>query len=593
LVSDPSPAGGAAGELSLPALRLFSFAIPCPRLQPANLLATLQAIARASRWVIACGIVVFWRLGYASLLDPDEAHYAELTREMVRAKSWLVPLLDGRPFIDKPVLFHWLQAASVALLGESEFAVRLPTALAAVGVFFLTRWLGATLFGARTGEWAALMFATIPATFALANVALFDMVFTLFLFGAVACLTVAACRPSSSLVVQIAGFVLLALAVMTKGPIALVLVALWAGVIWWLSPPTRVLLGRANWVLGVGLVLIVSAPWFVWMYLTFGRQFVDGYLLAGNVWYFTQPQRFSGREISYTYYVRVFLAAFFPWSLLIFGRAAQWAKDRGGDDRAAEEGFLWAWIAVIVAFFTIARFKLDHYIFPAAPAVAIVGARAWIAAAAARDKNTPITWSIAGIGATMVVASIVCAATMYRLGLELDWTAALLPIVLGVSGVALVGYLVAVRAAPSTPAAVVAALLAAYAIVVVVGFPVLERTRPVASIGRRIAARTSPTDLVAIYRLERWRASLRYYVKRPVTRLEEPSELRAFLAKDRRVVMLRRDFEALKAMGFPLEELYRRRGVIGTSGRVLRRQRWDFVLIATITSDSVQVPKPR
>src|SRR5215470_8331229 len=105
------------------------------------------------RWVAIAWIVVFWRLGYSSLLDPDEAHYAELTREMLRSGSWLVPLLDGRPYIDKPVLFHWFQGASVWLLGESEFAARLPSALAALALFGVVRWAGAVLVDAETGEW--------------------------------------------------------------------------------------------------------------------------------------------------------------------------------------------------------------------------------------------------------------------------------------------------------------------------------------------------------------------------------------------------------------------------------------------------------
>ena len=102
-------------------------------------------------------------------MDPDEAHYAELTREMLQAGNWLVPLLDGLPYIDKPVLFHWLQGASMTLLGQSEFAARLPSAIAALGLFALTRWVGIALFGAAAGEWGAVMFATIPATFFLAS----------------------------------------------------------------------------------------------------------------------------------------------------------------------------------------------------------------------------------------------------------------------------------------------------------------------------------------------------------------------------------------------------------------------------------------
>src|SRR5258708_1434390 len=106
----------------------------------------LGRVARWLRWLAACWIVVFWRLGWLSLLDPDEAHYAELTREMMRSRSWLVPLLDGLPYIDKPVLFHWLQALFIRILGETELAVRIPSACAAVALFGVTRWVGGEFF---------------------------------------------------------------------------------------------------------------------------------------------------------------------------------------------------------------------------------------------------------------------------------------------------------------------------------------------------------------------------------------------------------------------------------------------------------------
>jgi 4-amino-4-deoxy-L-arabinose transferase-like glycosyltransferase len=135
------------------------------------------------RWAVVAWIVIFWRLGYTTFLDPDEAHYAQMTREMLHSGSWLVPLLDGHPYIDKPVLFHWLQGLSMLAFGETEFAGRLPSALAAIALSAATYRLGKALFSREVGEWGAIMLATIPATFALASVAIFDMVFTAFLFG--------------------------------------------------------------------------------------------------------------------------------------------------------------------------------------------------------------------------------------------------------------------------------------------------------------------------------------------------------------------------------------------------------------------------
>jgi 4-amino-4-deoxy-L-arabinose transferase-like glycosyltransferase len=93
-------------------------------------------------WAVVIWIIFFWRLGYPSFWDPDEAHYAETSREMLAAHNWLVPIYDGQPFFDKPVLFHWLQMAAFSFLGVSEFAARLVPALAGTALVGCTAWLG-------------------------------------------------------------------------------------------------------------------------------------------------------------------------------------------------------------------------------------------------------------------------------------------------------------------------------------------------------------------------------------------------------------------------------------------------------------------
>src|SRR5262245_49305445 len=133
-------------------------------------------------WSLVLWVVVFWRLGYVSLLDPDEAHYAQLTREMVRARQWLIPTLDGVPFIDKPVLYHWLQAAAEWLFGENEFALRLPSAIAAVALIWTVRRIGQTVANRSVGNRAALFFVTTPLTFALGSIGVFDMLYSALLF---------------------------------------------------------------------------------------------------------------------------------------------------------------------------------------------------------------------------------------------------------------------------------------------------------------------------------------------------------------------------------------------------------------------------
>ena len=538
------------------------------------------------RWIVIAWVVVFWKLGYPSLRDPDEAHYAELTREMLQSGNWLVPLLDGKPFIDKPVLFHWLQGASVLLLGETELAARLPTALAAIALIALTRWVGTVLFGAHVGEWGAIMFATIPATFALSAIALFDMVFATFLFGAVACLLVAATERHPR--VEWAGYGLLTLAVMTKGPVALLLVGLFLGVAIVVSKEARTRVQTLHWKAGVLAVAFASSPWFLWMYWRFGWEFVTAYLLAGNLWYFTQPVEFSGRAISHTFYARAFAGAFFPWSAIAVARGLDVLARGRSVPLKAEEKILWVWVLVVLGFFSLARFKLDHYIFPAAPACCILAAEAWRTAAAERT-SAPLWWTrftVVAIAAVLIVVGSFGAVYLHEINLELPAIAMALPLTLAAGGIILMTQLARRQwTVPPTAVVPVSTLLLAYVVVVGVGFPVLEQTRPTAVVARTLAATTPAVAPVGLYRLERWRASIRYYLGRPIQRLETPDDIRQFLAQPQPVyiVMLRREYDDLRREGAPIHLLTQHRAIVGTSGRGVRRQRWGFLVVATNT----------
>ena len=553
------------------------------------------ALARFSRWSAIVWIVVFWRLGYASLLDPDEAHYAELTREMLHAHSWLVPLLDGRAYIDKPVLFHWLQGLAVALTGESEFAVRLPSAVAALGLFAFVRWVGTRLFNVETGEAGALMLATIPATFALSSVGLVDMVYTLFLFGGVGCLLVAAFAAAPY--AQWCGFGLLALAVMTKGPIALVLVALFFGLSAAISRESRTALVSLDWSRGCALMAAVALPWFGWMWRQFGDQFVSKYLLAGNVWYFTGPAWFPVKAANHMFYVRVFTAAFFPWSFLVLGSVADaWANTRVRAQISVAAMQLWIWLFVVVGFFSVACFKLDHYIFPAAPACCLIAARAWIRAGI--DESWHWTRrAVIAIAGSFVVLGVAGAIALTRIDLGLTSAAFALPFVLVSGGTVMRWQLRGRRWVPRRLMSVpLATLLLTYTGLVALGLPVLERSRPGSSVGRWIAKHVQPGEPVALYRLERFRASTRYYAGRPIGALDDLSSLREFLevGGQKYVVMLRSDFDEARSAGVPIIDVFARSIVVRTSGKGFRRQHWGHIVIATraegdIGPDSIHV----
>jgi 4-amino-4-deoxy-L-arabinose transferase-like glycosyltransferase len=532
-------------------------------------------------WSAVIWIVVFWRLGYLSLQDPDEAHYAELTREMWRARRWLVPLLDGRPYLDKPVFYHWLQGASVQLFGESEWAWRLPSALAAVALFALVRWSAGQLFGRKTGNDAAMMFATMPLTFALASVGLMDMVFTAFLWAAIACLMVATAQERPAL--EPVGWLLLVPAVLTKGPVAIVLIVLF-GCGLAARATTRPIIARLRWVRGLVGVALLASPWFLYTWRRFPERFVQDYVLAGNLWYVTAPSVFSTRHSDLGFYLRTIGGALFPWSLIAAGRGVDVIRAwRQGTPIAVAEQALWIWTLLVVAFFTAARFKLDTYVFPIAPAMAMLAAHGWHAGATASLETRGTRYSTMIVGVMLIGAGVIAAATLLRINLGVTSSALWLPVVLVMGGV---WVLEAIRrragALPRTVSGLLTVLLSAYATVVLMGYPALERARPAARLGRWIRHHTPADATIGLLGLHDWRASVRFYTDRQVIVLGNEEDLRAFFAQwPEAFVVMRRDDYLVHRDRHELRAVGGRPAIVGTSGKYIRRQVWGRIVVVT------------
>jgi hypothetical protein len=129
----------------------------------------------------------------------------------------------------------------------------------------------------------------------------------------------------------------------------------------------------------------------------------------------------------------------------------------------------------------------------------------------------------------------------------------------------------------------IASLICAYATVVAAGFPVIDQTRPTPEIARWLThSEPGSKEPLALYRLERWKASLRFYSGRPVVTIETVDDMRRFLDLHpaASVVLTEREAYRLAGEGIPLVANYKRSAVLGTEGRGLRRQRWGAVLVA-------------
>ena len=130
--------------------------------------------------------------------------------------------------------------------------------------------------------------------------------------------------------------------------------------------------------------------------------------------------------------------------------------------------------------------------------------------------------------------------------------------------------------------AVVVMLLVIYGSVAAFGLPVLERARPTEALADTLRPKLDADDQVALYRLEKWRFSLRYYLERPLGRLQDPADVRKFLTDNGGyILMLDEDFARLRRDGINLRSVAERRAVTGTTGKGLRKQKWGALVVAT------------
>jgi 4-amino-4-deoxy-L-arabinose transferase-like glycosyltransferase len=543
-------------------------------------------------WAIVIYVVAFWRLGYPSFWDPDEAVYAVVTRRMMQTGDWLAPIYNGTPFFDKPILFYWLQLVSFKIFGANEFAARLVPAVSAVGVIGVTGWAGRAFFNREVGRLAAVIVAVLPATFLLSAYAILDMTFTMFLFAGVALAASAVVHDKPAR--EWAGYVCLALAVLTKGPLALALAGVTMLLTLVIAPGLRRAIWSLHFVWGLALVLAMASPWFLYMWWRFGYAFIDGYFLRENILLYAS-QLFETTR-SHAFYLRVAAVGFLPFTPILIGRAIDgWRGDRISDI----ERLFWAWAIAITAFFSFSRFKLDHYIYPVLPALAVIAANTWsrLRRAESIRPHMGAAISMGAIALTFIGAGVYAYSKIDTLPVELSKAMLIVPAAFVVSG-ALLGISIAMqRGRPiAQPLYAVVTLLITYAVALTAGLDALESGKPMRDLGKWVAANAPDDATITAYRLERWKTSWRFYVDRRTEVAENPDEVVGTMAKPgtHYAVMTEDELKLLKPLkGMPPVTIVRqRRGLTNTSGRGLKKRRDEWPNYVIVTNDVAAATAP-
>ncbi len=334
--------------------------------------------------------LVYIRGLFLGLMDVDSAQYASISREMYETGSYLQVRHQGRDYLDKPPLLFWTSALSYSIFGINEFAFRFFSFLFSILGVYSTYRLGRLLYNIWVGKVAALILATCQAWFLFNHDVRTDTILTGAATYAVWQLIyyLKAKKPFAF----VGAFTGIAVAMMSKGPIGLVIPAVAVGV-YLISIKKWKKIFHWRWLAGLAWTMLLLTPMLYGLYMQYdaqpekevelmtsaGPQSYKG--LSGIKFFFwtqsfgriTGDSAWEDRSSPF-YFVHNFLWSFAPWSLLsILALYSRLKNNFVADNRYKEwvspMTFLFAFFA-----FSASKFKLPHYLFIAFPYAAIFSA---------------------------------------------------------------------------------------------------------------------------------------------------------------------------------------------------------------------------
>jgi 4-amino-4-deoxy-L-arabinose transferase-like glycosyltransferase len=324
---------------------------------------------------------------------------------MMESGNFVVPTFNARLRVDKPILLYWLLVASFQTCGINEFAVRLPSTLAALGTLVCCYELGRALFRPSTALLGGLILGSTAMMAGAARFANPDALLSFFIVLTLTLFWRGHGRPRSSWFMSMG--IVLGFGALAKGPVGVALPAL--VIVVYLAWERRLAVLCDRRLLYGALALALAAlPWYICVTVLTHGSFLQGFLWEHNVSRFLNP--INNHNGSPLYYFVVLFVGLAPWTLFIFFACwyGIWSRpesaDRGrqseaGSQRSEATGqqfrpptdsqpmtpdlhcavsahrFLGVWLISYLLFFSLAATKLPNYLLPAAVPCALLIAR--------------------------------------------------------------------------------------------------------------------------------------------------------------------------------------------------------------------------
>ncbi|WP_233128487.1 glycosyltransferase family 39 protein [Synechococcus sp. 8F6] len=344
---------------------------------------------------LAIGLVLFvWQLGSTGLVDETPPLFAASARAMADTGDWLIPRVNGLPRYDKPPLVYWLMGALYALPGQEAWnplgtwAARLPSALASMALMLglahtLLRWPQRSAGQAATALAAALAYGLSPLALVWGRIAVSDALLAGCLgFSLLLSWRCYAAGESTGGRHWWQPWLVLGLAVLAKGPVAVVLLGLTLLLFGWLQADLAGLWRRLRPLPGLALTALVALPWYGAALLVEGEPFWRSFFGYHNLQRFTAVV--NNHQAPWWFFGPVLVIASLPLTpVLLLGLAQgigrlRWRR-RPAEPLAPEQSlqrFAACWLLAVLLFFSAAATKLPSYWLPATPAAGLLVALA-------------------------------------------------------------------------------------------------------------------------------------------------------------------------------------------------------------------------
>ncbi len=364
--------------------------------------------------LVAAAIYLGCIVSPPSLMDDVDAVQAQIARHMLSSGDWVTARLDGVTYLEKAPLVYWAMALSYRIFGVHDWSARVPIALSAIGLCWLTAAFGAWAFGRRAGFYAGLCMATCVGLFLFTRILIPDVMLTFTVAFAMWAMlrTLDEEEPHP----RLWAFMLaasLGAGLLLKSLVAVVF-PLATGLIFLLV--TRKLFSARTWkrlhpFSSFAIVLLIAAPWHILAtlrnppYFDFTIHSVPGQY-HGFLWFFfmnEQVLRFLNlryprdyNTVPRLYFWLLHLVWLFPWSVYLPAIAKLSFKpvDRPGRTRV----LALCWIGFVLAFFTFSTTQ-EYYSMPCYPALALLLGSAMSEDTIWIRRGTRALGAIAGIAA--------------------------------------------------------------------------------------------------------------------------------------------------------------------------------------------------